>query len=152
MKKLTHDKLTDLFYYNPVSGLFIRNSNRKVVGTRNKSGYLVVGIDRVTYYLHRLAWFYTHKECPKFIDHINMDKSDNRLCNLRPATKAQNAINSIWNKAASGFRGVYYQGNTSKWRVKIGDVNVGYFDTKEEAYAAYCKKAKEIYGEYARIA
>ena len=150
MKGLSHKRLLEVLDYNKDTGDFFRKG--KKVGAKNKAGYLVICIDYKLHYAHRLAWFYLYKECPRYIDHINLVKGDNRIYNLRPATKAQNGANSVGYNPASGFKGVYYQSNTLKWRVKIAGINVGYFDTKEEASAAYFSKAKELYGEFARVA
>lgn len=82
------------------------------------------------------------------IDHINRNKDDNRIANLRIATKAQNAVNSTVVKAASGKRGVYYQSNTHKWRVKLSNRHLGYFDSKEAASLAWQQAMQKRYGSF----
>jgi len=101
--------------------------------------------------LHRLI-----KNCPKdkVVDHINGNTLDNRKCNLRICTQAENSKNKRINKNnTSGYKGVFYYKRYNKW-TSIIMVNgkkkgLGYFDTPEEAYAAYCKAAKELHGEFA---
>lgn len=88
----------------------------------------------------------------KLVDHANRNGLDNQRHNLRDATVAQNNINrSGWGK--SRFPGVSWHGQAGKWRARVG-VNgsrrsLGLFDTEEEAYAARCRAAVSIYGEFA---
>lgn len=90
------------------------------------------------------------------VDHINGDGLDNRRGNLRIATPAQNMMNAKRRTDnTSGYKGVSLQKNTGKWSAQVW-VNgkkrrLGYFNTPELAYEAYCKAAKEYYGEFARL-
>lgn len=92
----------------------------------------------------------------EIVDHINGDPLDNRRSNLRPATSSQNCINRARRKDnTSGYKGVSWYSPSKKWKAQIC-VNrettfLGYFDTPEEAYAAYCEAAKEKHGKYARL-
>lgn len=91
------------------------------------------------------------------IDHINGDGLDNRRCNLRLATKAENQRNRrVPSTNTSGYKGVTWSRNAGRWhaRIRAGDRNVhlGYFDTPEEAHAAYCAVAVKYHGEFARVA
>ena len=94
------------------------------------------------------------------VDHINNDKKNNELSNLRLATRSQNlGARSKLRNNTSGFKGVRYayktKKNKKKWRAEISCNNVyynlGHFSTKEEAARAYDKKAKELFGEFANI-
>jgi len=90
------------------------------------------------------------------IDHVNGRKYDNRLVNLREATRQQNAANSKKRKHnTSGFKGVYWIERTRRWRASIHKdrkhIHIGYFDKPEEAHAAYCKAAQRHFGKFARI-
>jgi len=126
----------------------------KEAGSVNSIGYRYVSIDRVTYLEHRLVWFYCYGEWPKCdIDHINGDKKDNRIENLRLATVSQNCFNTkISKRNTSGFKGVDYHKPTKKWRaaIKISGKNyhIGLFATAEEAGAAYAEFAKKAHGEF----
>ena len=85
------------------------------------------------------------------IDHINGDSLDNRRSNLRLCTHSENIRNSKNSRQihSGGYRGVSYYKRLNKWRVKVKQLTVGYFESKELAALAYNEKAREIYGEYA---
>ena len=103
--------------------------------------------------LHRLVL-----KAPKgsMIDHINGNGLDNRRENLRFCTKQQNQANQKQNKGnSSGYKGVAEASNCSKWRAYIRhnykQIHLGNHNTPEEAARAYDAKAKELYGEFARL-
>ena len=170
MVKARHDPLTAaqlraLLDYNPLTGTFtwrdrqdIRpsaNSLRRgtVAGTRMKRGYIHIGINRRFHYAHRLAWLYVHGSIPTDeIDHINEDKSDNRISNLRIADHGPNNIRSKA-RATSGAIGVYPAGD-SRWQAQLqweGTVHyLGCFATIEEAKAARDAAARRLHGEFHR--
>lgn len=111
---LTQSKLHELFFYNADTGIFTNKSNRfigKQAGTLQKRGYSTIGIDGKRYYAHRLAWLYKNGELPSNeIDHINGVKSDNRIDNLRLATRSQNASNRpIQSNNTSGHIGITWR-------------------------------------------
>lgn len=150
--------------YDPSSGVFIRKPRADVSNALNArfagrktgcpavNGYLRIRVDNTLYYAHRLAWFLTYGTMPDgAIDHINGDRSDNRLENLRLATPAENSRNSR-SYGKSGFKGVFPHGR--RWLSKITANGVtrrlGVFDTKEQAHAAYCAAASELHGQFAR--
>lgn len=91
-----------------------------------------------------------------FVDHINGNTLDNRKCNLRLCSNAENIRNSKrYSTNNSGLKGVSYIEFRAKWAAKI-TYNykkhfLGYYMTKEEAFEAYKAKAKEFFGEYARF-
>ena len=95
---LTHERLKELFSYNPNTGLFTRlvaTANRtyvgEIAGYQNTIGYTILRVDYKIYYAHRLAWFYMTGEWPsKHIDHIDGKKSNNCFANLRNASQAEN--------------------------------------------------------------
>lgn len=90
------------------------------------------------------------------LDHINGDRLDNRLCNLRIATPVQNVANTgKKTKGTSKYKGVSWDSSRSKWISSIQydskTHHIGRFDDEEECARAYDKKAKELYGEFAKL-
>lgn len=135
---LTQDRLRELLHYDPETGLFIRRVTTAaratagtIAGDMDSKGYWRLRVDRKRYLAHRLAWFYVHGEWPEEIDHINCKRTDNRLCNLRPATSGR-------------WRASIYVDGKSKW--------LGVYDTPEEANAAYSRAAIKYFGQFARAA
>lgn len=165
---ITHERLLELVTYQPDTGKFFWNvattsHARKInpgdeaYGTLNKSGHIVIGLDRRPYLAHRVAWFYVRGVWPSLLDHKNRDPRDNRIANLREATKSQNAINGgPPRNNTSGFRGVSLRCDRKKWCAHIwvrgARLNLGSFDTKEAAALAYQVAAEHHFGEFARAA
>lgn len=118
----------------------------------NKKGYVYSGKGG---YLHRLIL--QLKKGEKYVaDHINRDRLDNRKINIRRCSRSQNNMNSIVSQNnISGYKGVWWFKPTKRWVVGIGkdynSIHLGYFDTKEEAALVYNEKAKELFGENARL-
>lgn len=88
------------------------------------------------------------------VDHVNRNGLDNRRENLRVCTPQQNQGNSCkQSDNTSGFKGVCWDKNKSKWRAQIylagKKMHVGYYETTQEAAAAYDAKARELFGDFA---
>jgi len=102
-----------------------------ICGTLTKRGYVVVSFDGVQYYVHRLAWLLSYGEWPsEYIDHLNRDKSDNRLENLRIVSSGENSRNvSKSSRNTSGKVGVSYDEQTEVWRARWSNLDGtrGYF-------------------------
>lgn len=154
---ITPERLRERLHYDPETGIFRwrvrphRRSRRRagdVAGYLQPQGYISIRIDTVGYRAHRLAWLYVYGCWPKpEVDHINRDRSDNRLANLREATRTQNAWNTDAHASnTSGVRGVYWHKRAGKWHAQIAAhgqmIYLGLFDSIEEAGAAY--RAAEI--------
>lgn len=109
------------------------------------------GRDRI--FLHRMIC----KTPDDYItDHINGNKLDNLTCNLRVVTNKQNVWNNgIRNDNSSGYRGVWYRKDRGRWQAEIKaegkKYSLGCYDTAVEAAVVYNRKAKELYGKYARL-
>jgi hypothetical protein len=156
---LTAKELRDRLSYNAETGLFTwRNSPRKgwagrLAGSQQNRGYWKIVIGKTPYQAHRLAWLYVYGEWPtKDIDHINGVRDDNRIENLREATRQQNCGNgTCFRNSRSGIRGVYPV--RGKWSARIIANRkfkyLGLFKTKDEAAQAYAAAADEAYGEFA---
>jgi hypothetical protein len=89
------------------------------------------------------------------IDHVNGVHGDNRISNLREATRAQNGRNrKLSTSNTSGYTGVCKR-RSGRWSARIGFnqryISLGCFDTSDEAHLAYECKSKELYGEFKRL-
>lgn len=157
---LTQQEVIDLFDY--VDGkLFWRKklSNRvKVgdeVGCRDKRGYVRASIYNNLYWVHRVVFLYHHGYMPTFVDHINLDTGDNRIENLRAATKAQNMRNvRLRSDNRSGVKNVSWDARLGKWRVqmRINDIPtyIGVFDDLETAKFVASEYRDRYHGGFAR--
>lgn len=128
----------------------------KRTGTKDPNGYLRVNLGGVPHMAHQLIWAIVHGEFASQIDHINCDPADNRLCNLRACSQAENQHNQGLRKTnKSGFKGVSWMPKQRKWRAAIfvnsKQKHLGLFTDPQEAYSAYCKAALEYHGEFANL-
>lgn len=156
--KLTQQRVRELVEYNPDTGLFKSKKTGRDIGFQiNVHGYIGLWLDGRNVLAHRAAWLYVHGPVPETIDHINGRVTDNRIANLRIASRSQNRANSAVNRnSGSGTKGVFLSRTGKRWRAKI-TVNrrtrhLGTFATKEHASAAYMAAAMRHYGEFARAA
>lgn len=158
---ITQDELKELLHYNPDTGIFTWLTSRAnkinkgdIAGGINKQGYIRLKINNIEYKAHRLVWLYMTGEMPKeFIDHINGVKTDNRWCNLREATNAENNRNTgLPPTNTSGYKGISLNKKTNRWiaQASIGNKNkyIGSFGTPEEAANAYKEYVRLIHGEF----
>lgn len=108
------------------------------------------------HHVHRIIWFLVNGAWPKMhIDHIDGDKHNNRLSNLREASRSENNWNKgIYKSNTSGYKGVCFNTKSGRWQAQIKKHGVrkylGLFDTPEAAADAYWIAAKEMHGEFAR--
>lgn len=124
----------------------------------NMKGYRVVRILSRAYFAHRVVWALVHGAWPiGEIDHRFGKESGDRIDNLRIATRSQNGSNSKKRKDnTSGFKGVSWDSINKKWVVRIRAPegryeNLGRFDDAKKGHLVYCKRAVELYGEFARF-
>lgn len=126
---ITQLRLKALLHYDPDTGTFQwtgqkhgRARYKTSAGhTCKRSGYTVIGVDGILYAAHRLAWLYVHGVWPEGdTDHINRVRHDNRIANLREATRAQNMQNSgLRADSTTGHTGVTWDKSSGRWRAKI---------------------------------
>jgi len=121
-----------------------------ILGIKYDNDYTRTEIDGKRYLLHRLIFLFHHKYLPKFIDHIDRDKINNRIENLRPCDKSENKCNTnlrIDNKI--GYKGIGKSRN--KWYstiTKNGKRITTYHYTLEEAIEVRRQREIELFGEF----
>jgi hypothetical protein len=154
------DYLKKLLDYDCKSGVFywaktLSNRARKgsIAGSTCKSGYVRIAIAGEMYSAHRIAWAIHHGDTDLEIDHVDGAKGNNKLSNLRLATRSQNMANvGITRSNASGFKGVSFHKRAKKW-VASGRVDgvrkyIGLFETPQDAHVAYIASVANQYGNF----
>ncbi len=160
---LDYDELTGLFTWRYRTDREVNWNSRwagKVAGHCNVLGYTVLKFDHLSpHFAHRLAWLYVYGEWPPDqLDHINGDRSDNRISNLRLANNTDNGHNRgpQRNNKSSGLRGVYPHTQNNSWvaRVKYKgkSYSIGSFRTAEEAVIARDVFVQKLIGDFATLA
>jgi hypothetical protein len=157
---LTQEYLKSILSYDPETGVFVRkikttNSVKigDMAGYITPYGYISISINRKRQQAHRLAWFYIYGEFPKYdIDHINGIRHDNRIENLRLATRSENMQNLKKAKSdnkSTGLLGTFLDKRDGRIyaRIKINKnlIHLGCFETKEEAHEAYLTAKRECH-------
>lgn len=158
--------LKELFAYDAETGVITRKVDAgkrwkagDVAGSINGQGYQELKVHGKIIGAHRIAWMlYYGDDAPEFIDHINRNPADNRISNLRAATKSQNGANrTALSNNANGVKGCYFVPSKAKhlpgrWRAQCRVdkklVDLGRYLTIEEAQSAYNKYALATYGEF----
>ena len=146
---LTQERIKNKFDYD--SGALIRKSTGKAAGVSLcTSGYPQITVDKIPMRTHQAVFLWHHGYLPEEIDHINRIRTDNRIENLRAATKSINMQNiSVRRDSLSGVTGVSWRSDLEKWSVEIQrngvKTRLGVFSKKEQAAAAYAA----AYAEYA---
>jgi hypothetical protein len=155
---ITQKYLKYILDYDPITGYFTnrfargpaRKDNR--AGSPTGHGYRRIIIDCEKYYEHHLAWLYVYGVWPDEIDHIDRDRSNNAVSNLREATRSQNCCNSATRESLAGLKGAYLDKRVNRWysKIQVDDkvLWLGSFDNAEQAHAAYMQALTEIHEEF----
>lgn len=147
-QKLKYDSTTGIFTW--LSGKYKNKQAGTIGGTLPDNGYIKITINKKEYKAHRLAWLYVHGEFPpKLLDHINRDRTDNRIDNLRVADDATNSKNqTLYKNNTSGYHGITSHGD--KWRARINvngkKIHLGIFENLQDAVKA--RKQAELQYDY----
>jgi len=158
-----YDELSRHINYDPDTGVGIWLVSRqgtpagKVAGCYGH-GYCYIKYKQKKYLAHRLFWYLQTKEDPKCltVDHIDQNKTNNKFCNLRLATLAQQQHNTFVGKnSITGIRGVYWRKSRQKYEANIEFQGkkffLGSFKTLDKAIAAREAKELELYGEFSPL-
>lgn len=158
-KEVTTERVRELLNYDAATGVFTWAEGRpgasagsRAGHTCRRHGYVMIRIDRRLHRAHRLAWLHIHGRWPAvLIDHIDGDKANNALSNLREASHCEN------NRNIAGRSGVKVRHDrpNSKYRARIvvdgKDIYLGSFKTPEAAHEAYLSATQRHFGEFSPV-
>jgi hypothetical protein len=154
---LSAEFVRSLFSYDPETGTLVWKVQRRriKIGTRagfvRRDGYREITISDIGYLEHRLAWLIVHGEWPASeIDHIDRNKANNAITNLRLVTRGLNRRNTV-------HRGYYLRPDNGKHMAYIAGhdgkrIQLGHFDSPEDAHEAYRRASIEMFGEFSAFA
>lgn len=146
--------------YDPITGEFTRlissggSTAGSVINSKpSKNGYIYVAVFDSKILAHRLAWALSHGEWPPHdVDHIDGVRSNNRLSNLRPATRSENMQNARKARASNkscGLLGVSWSKAANRWSASIKTngkaMYLGLFDCPKQAHEAYIQAKRELH-------
>ena len=155
------ESVKSLFDYNPETGHLtwkVFTNSRAPIGSRTgtvkKRGYRQFKFQGRDYYEHQVIWLWVYGEWPKnYLDHINRNKADNRLCNLRDATCSENLCNTnLRSDNSSGVKGIAWDKSRNKWRASVefgGALKMKRFTSFEEACLQIREWRVQLHGEFA---
>jgi hypothetical protein len=157
--KIDQRTALQIFDYDSQTGVFkwrisasAKANSRSVAGTLRADGYRYIGYKGVNYSAHRLAWLMAYGEFPVgAIDHIDGNRDNNALSNLRLADPEQNSRNTAVRR--KGLKGAYRSGNTWFSVIRTGDnskVYLGSFSSEKEAHEAYVTASQKFHGSFGR--
>jgi hypothetical protein len=155
---ITQRRLKELLSYDPTTGVFVWIGKRKghergrIAGNIMQRGWRRIKIDGVEYRASSLAWLYVYGKYVTDLDHQNRRKADDRIDNLRKATRSQQGANrAAMPSNKFGLKGVCRVGDKFQAQIKKNykTMYLGLFKTPEEAHAAYREAAQRLHGEFA---
>lgn len=159
-ESITAERLRELYTYDCETGVFrrrVKTSRHTVVGeavgSPSKNGYLRITVDGVRVLAHRAAMLYVYGVMPPDdVDHIDGSRQNNRIANLRHATRSENMQNERKGRrgGSSGLLGVSWHKGAGKWAAKVripgggGTSFLGLYESKEEAHAVYLAEKRRV--------
>ncbi len=145
-------QLNEIYEYD--DGLLLNKKTGHIYCNFDKDGYIRVRRDGKEFRAHRIIWELFNGTIPEgmLVDHIDGDKLNNRIENLRLATRQQNNVNSV-SRVRDMPKGVIRVGKRYRARIFINGkhLSLGMYDTVEEAASVYNNKALELHGEFAKV-
>jgi len=176
MSDLTFDYVTSILKYDPQTGYLIWKKRpidhfpdarafkiwntrwaNKPAGNKTKHKGIQIRINKKNYIAHRIVWLLAYESYPiDDIDHIDNNPNNNRLSNLRLASKSENQWNTRKHKNnTSGFKGVYFDRRSNRWvsKIMINNKNVylGSFKSADDAHNAYKKASLSMHGRFSNF-
>ena len=159
--KISRDELMKTLRYEPETGNFYWITRRKGRKVGKPAGWISLGYRRIAingkeYPISHLAWLITYERWPiGDVEHKDLNRSNNKISNLREATRSQNMANgSLQSNNKSGYRGVCWRKSSKKWLAQIHVDGkkywLGTFRDKKDAHKAYQNAAEKYFGEFAR--
>lgn len=159
---LTQKQANSLFQYQDgelirISLIGKRAKIGETAGYLGKRGYKYLSVYKKKYYVHRVIWLMHYGAFPKAIDHIDGNRLNNKIENLRACTATENLCNAkTRSDNISGIKGVGWFKPKQKWRARLSfnkkEYHIGYFDEKEDAINAILEARLKIHKEFARHA
>jgi len=158
------ERLREIYDYDPCTGHLVFRRNTGGTGLKGQvagaicrrapqrgGGYRLMSFNGREWGAHHLVWLWHHGSVAAgHIDHINRNRADNRIENLRVCTASQNLMNRPkQSNNTSGYKGVARVSKSGKWRATLGTKHLGCFDTPEEAFEAYSAAAAAKFGDFA---
>jgi len=155
---MTYEIAKKLFEYKDNTLYWRKDTNHKYSGkpvspSLNRK-YLTVKYRKKLYYIHRVVFLLHNGYLPKYIDHINQNKHDNRIENLRACSVSQNMANTNGWSNKSLPKGVSKNGKnfTARIMYNLKQIRLGTYKTPEEAYEVYKNKSLELHKEFSSFA
>lgn len=159
-KIMTAQRVREVLSYDPETGVFTWAVHRSpkarrgdVAGSIYSNGYRVIGLDNRVMLAHRLAWLYVNGVMPTMhIDHINGDKTDNRIANLRDVSRTANMQNRSRvhvDKVSCNLLGATWDKTWGNWKAQLQSkgktIYLGRYKTAEEAHLAYMEGKRRLH-------
>jgi hypothetical protein len=171
-ERVSIETIREWLAYNAETGDIVWRRSKKGVRVGERAGYIshpsrksgtgghrAIKIEQRRFFGHRIAWAMHYGDWPPDgfdVDHINGNRDDNSIVNLRLATRSQNIANSKRSKLnTSGVKGVTWSKRERKWMAQIRvagkRINLGYYSCIEDAGRAYRTAAMTHFGDFANF-